>query len=665
MKTSYITPTRLVISTLLSFFAAGTLLASAQTVSACPTNFICTPISVSTAGAASTNIFAGQNLFYGSRGPAVQKLQAFLNSNGFIVATKGDGSPGHETMFFGKATEKALKQFQLQHSTELVIGVGLTKPSGIFGPVTQAVIASLQGTQVLPPPNALAQNAPNAIAQAIPNAIAHDAGNTAPPVITNNTPSVLPYGNAFVNLSIRTDDPAYCRYSTTAGLTYDQMGNGFPANTVSSGLTYTVQIHVQGLPTPSSSGLYTYYVRCQSTDRLVNGAYATDDSDTAISFSIAGAAQYSNNLNVTVLNQAGSITSSDGQLSCGRLGGICSASYPFPMAVTLTETPNTTDWNFVFDHWQGPNSTSPCNGSSASTCSLTVSGNLTVGAEFISASAGGNIGADVGHAVAFDGSASVVPADVQATYTWDFGDGTSGSGITTSHTYSTAQTYTATLTVTDPATHVSAKSAKSVAVKGAGNANPPVITNKTPAVVPYGNNIVNLSIMTDVNAYCTYDSQPCKPYGSQSSSFQSGGGTSHTYQMAVTSGQSYTVYARCQSAEGSQPTNTTDTPISFSVASAPQSTNNLTVTVLNQAGIVTSSDGQISCGYGGSSCTASYDFPVPVTLTETPSTFFPYIFDHWSAPTGSPCNMSTSPICTMTITGNVGVQANYRAPQTH
>ena len=50
--------------------------------------------------------------------------------------------------------------------------------------------------------------------------------------------------------------------------------------------------------------------------------------------------------------------------------------------------------------------------------------------------------------VSFDASASSDDSGI-ASYAWDFGDGTSGSGQTTSHTYSDAGTYTARLTVTD------------------------------------------------------------------------------------------------------------------------------------------------------------------------------------------------------------------------
>lgn len=65
------------------------------------------------------------------------------------------------------------------------------------------------------------------------------------------------------------------------------------------------------------------------------------------------------------------------------------------------------------------------------------------------ADAGPDQSAFVDAPVAFDGSAS---ADVDGTivsYQWDFGDGSSGSGVAVSHVYASAGIYTATLTVTD------------------------------------------------------------------------------------------------------------------------------------------------------------------------------------------------------------------------
>ena len=49
----------------------------------------------------------------------------------------------------------------------------------------------------------------------------------------------------------------------------------------------------------------------------------------------------------------------------------------------------------------------------------------------------------------FDGTESSDPDGTIASYAWDFGDGTTGSGVMVSHTYAAAGTYTVMLTVTD------------------------------------------------------------------------------------------------------------------------------------------------------------------------------------------------------------------------
>ncbi len=54
-----------------------------------------------------------------------------------------------------------------------------------------------------------------------------------------------------------------------------------------------------------------------------------------------------------------------------------------------------------------------------------------------------------GLACSFDGSASSDPDGSIAGYAWDFGDGSTGSGIAPSHTYAADGTYSVTLTVTD------------------------------------------------------------------------------------------------------------------------------------------------------------------------------------------------------------------------
>jgi thiol-disulfide isomerase/thioredoxin len=52
-------------------------------------------------------------------------------------------------------------------------------------------------------------------------------------------------------------------------------------------------------------------------------------------------------------------------------------------------------------------------------------------------------------AVFFDASASVDPDGEVSAYTWDFGDGSTDSGVTVTHTYTRSGTYEVTLTVVD------------------------------------------------------------------------------------------------------------------------------------------------------------------------------------------------------------------------
>jgi PKD repeat protein len=65
------------------------------------------------------------------------------------------------------------------------------------------------------------------------------------------------------------------------------------------------------------------------------------------------------------------------------------------------------------------------------------------------ANPGGPYSADIGQAIAFDGSRSAGAAGQTLTYAWDFGDGSIGAGETTTHAYTAAGTFTVALTVTD------------------------------------------------------------------------------------------------------------------------------------------------------------------------------------------------------------------------
>jgi serine protease len=65
------------------------------------------------------------------------------------------------------------------------------------------------------------------------------------------------------------------------------------------------------------------------------------------------------------------------------------------------------------------------------------------------ADAGSDQNVVVGGVVTFDGSGSGDPDGTISSYNWNFGDGTTGTGITTTNTYETAGEYTVELTVTD------------------------------------------------------------------------------------------------------------------------------------------------------------------------------------------------------------------------
>ena len=65
------------------------------------------------------------------------------------------------------------------------------------------------------------------------------------------------------------------------------------------------------------------------------------------------------------------------------------------------------------------------------------------------ANAGGPYNGSTGTALQFDGTSSADPDGTIASYQWDFGDGTTGTGATPTHTFTSAGTYNIGLTVTD------------------------------------------------------------------------------------------------------------------------------------------------------------------------------------------------------------------------
>ena len=81
--------------------------------------------------------------------------------------------------------------------------------------------------------------------------------------------------------------------------------------------------------------------------------------------------------------------------------------------------------------------------------------------------------------VNFDGTASNDPDGTIVSYAWDFGDGNTAAGATTSYTYTTPGTYTAILTVTDNAGDSSSDS-QTITVNSPANQLPTAMFSATP-----------------------------------------------------------------------------------------------------------------------------------------------------------------------------------------
>lgn len=115
--------------------------------------------------------------------------------------------------------------------------------------------------------------------------------------------------------------------------------------------------------------------------------------------------------------------------------------------------------------------------------------------------------------------------------------------------------------------------ANATITQGGADTTPPVRSNGSPTgALPAGTTQANLTLTTDESATCRWASSAGTSYASMSGTFSTTGGTSHTSVpiTGLVNGGSYTRYVRCQ--DGSGNANTTDYPISWTVASGGDST---------------------------------------------------------------------------------------------
>ena len=114
-------------------------------------------------------------------------------------------------------------------------------------------------------------------------------------------------------------------------------------------------------------------------------------------------------------------------------------------------------------------------------------------------------------------------------------------------------------------------------IPSATDTTPPVRSNGQPSgTLPAGTTQATLSLTTNENATSRYSTVPGTAYANMAGTFSTTGGTNHsTTVTGLTNGTAYNFYVR--SIDGSGNANTNDFTISFSIASPPPQTVQLTV----------------------------------------------------------------------------------------
>jgi len=231
--------------------------------------------------------------------------------------------------------------------------------------------------------------------------------------------------------------------------------------------------------------------------------------------------------------------------------------------------------------------------SSTATATITVGAvNTAPVASFIATPTSG----DAPLLVSFDASASSdVDVDDVLTYSWDFGDGNTGSGVTTTHTYLAEGVYTATLTVSDG---IESSTATATITVGAANTAPVASFIATPT-----SGDAPLLVSFDASASSDVDVDDVLTYSWDFGDGDTGSGvtTTHTYLAEG-------VYTATLTVSDGVLTNTTTAIITVGAANQAPIAAFVTNTISGLVPLVVNFDATISSDPDEDPLTYSWDF---------------------------------------------------------
>lgn len=230
-------------------------------------------------------------------------------------------------------------------------------------------------------------------------------------------------------------------YTTRVPTVYDTtlhfwVGTYTPKGNEPGGL-WSLNITASDTATPANSGSMTRAVQLQDRPPTAAVTGSTTMALTSVSLTFNSTGTY---------DPDGTIVVYSWNYGDGSTGSGFTTSHSFTTAGTYTVTLTVTD-----------------NSGSTASASLAV---VIQDRSPVARLSSSTLSSATGSTISFDGGSSADPDGSITTYRWDFGDGTSGTGVTTGHAYASPGNYTVRLTITDNS-GLTGSTSSSVLVKAA------------------------------------------------------------------------------------------------------------------------------------------------------------------------------------------------------